>query len=127
MFFPVSEWLTAFLVTLLIEVPLVVLLLRRWVSPPGSVPLPTLVALAGFANLASHPLVWFAFTQVFLVGTVAYTIAAEGWAFGIEAAFYAVAVPGMPGRRAIAVSLAANVTSFLAGRLLWQVLPDLVS
>ncbi|MHB8958317.1 MAG: hypothetical protein ACYDAN_01665 [Candidatus Limnocylindrales bacterium] len=126
MFFPASEWLTAFFVTLLIEVPLAGALLWRWVVPKGGVPLPRLAALVGFANLASHPLVWFVFTQLFLVGTIAYTLAAEGWAFGIEAAFYAVAVPGLQARRAVLVSLAANLASFLVGRLLWQVAPDLL-
>lgn len=124
MFFPASEWFAAFLLTCAVEVPLVAVLLWRTRSG-AAIGLPRLVGLAFFANLASHPLVWFVFTQLYLVGTPEYLLAAEGWAFGIEALFYAVAVPGLAARGAIAVSLIANVASFLVGRLLLHVLPGL--
>lgn len=113
MFIPIADWLPAFLLTLVVEVPLVVLLLGRGTRGRGR-----LAALAVFANLATHPAVWFVFTQLFLVGTVEYTVAAEAWAVGVEAVFYAVAVEGVSLRRASAVSLAANAASFLAGRLI---------
>ena len=87
MFFPVEEWFPAFLLTLAVEIPVAVFLLRH-----ADAALPRLVLLVVFANLATHPAVWFVFTQLFLVGTPEYVLAAEGWAFGAEALFYAVAV-----------------------------------
>lgn len=125
MFFPVEEWLAAFLLTLAVEVPLAVVLLRR--ALPREPSTARLVLIAAFANLASHPLVWFVFTQLFLVGTPAYVAAAEGWAFAIEALFYWTVLPRRLGAaRAVGVSLLVNLASFLAGRLLWQVVPDLL-
>jgi hypothetical protein len=76
----VEEWFSAFLPTIVVEVPIVVVMLRR--SEPD---LARLAGIALFANLASHPAVWFVFTQLFLVGTPEYLVAAEGWAVAIEA------------------------------------------
>ncbi len=112
MFIPVGDWLPAFLLTLAVEVPLVVFLLRTDMPDRRR-----LAALVVFANLATHPVVWFVLTQLLLVGTVEYTLAAEAWAVVIEALFYAVAVDGVSVRRATAVSLVANAASFVAGRL----------
>lgn len=113
MFFPVSEWFLAFMVTLGVELMVAVWLLRR--TEPD---LLRRIALVGFANLASHPAVWFIFTQLFLVGTPEYVVAAETWAIGIEALFYAVTIRGLGPRRALLVAVAANVASFAAGRLI---------
>jgi hypothetical protein len=121
-FFPVDLWFRAFLLTVLVEVPLAAYLLRR--SEPSR---PRLFLLLLFANLASHPAVWFIFTQPFLIGTWEYLLAAEGWAVALEALFYWTAFPGLPARRAIAVSLAANAASFLAGQLVSAVRPDLLT
>jgi hypothetical protein len=122
-FFSASDWLVAFALTVLVEVPVVVLMLRRR-SRAGDI---RLGLLALYANLASHPLVWFVFTQVWLVGTPAYVAGAESWAVGAEALFYAVALPGLSPRRAVAASIAANAISFVAGRLLRQILPDVLA
>jgi hypothetical protein len=119
-FFPVDEWFRAFLLTLAVELPIAVVLLRRY-EPAW----PRLIVLLVFANLASHPAVWFVFTQLFLIGTPEYVVAAEGWAVGIEALFFWAAFRGVSVRRAITVSLAANAASFLVGRLLVAVWPDL--
>jgi hypothetical protein len=116
MFFPVSDWFSAFLLTLAIEVPIALLLLSRF-EPD----LLRLGILAVFANLTTHPAVWFVFTQLFLVGTPEYTLVAESWAIGAEALFYAVAIRGLTARQAIGVALAANAASFAVGRLLGQV------
>ncbi len=121
MFFPVDEWLRAFLLTLAVELPIAALLLRRY-EPSW----PRLLLLVFFANLASHPAVWFIFTQWFLVGTPGYVIAAEGWAVGIEALFAWAVFRGLSARRALLVSLAANAASFLLGRLLLTIWPDLL-
>jgi hypothetical protein len=111
-FFPVSEWFPAFVLTLAVEIPVVVLLLRR-VEPD----LPRMAALVTFANLATHPSVWFVFTQLFLAGTAEYVIAAEAWAVAVEALFYAIVVPGITVRQAIVVTVVANAASFVVGRL----------
>jgi succinate-acetate transporter protein len=113
MFIPVGEWLPSFLLTLAVEVPLVVLLLGRDRQDRVRIG-----ALAVFANLATHPAVWFVFTQLFLVGTVEYTLAAETWAVVVEAVFYVVAIGGLSFRRAAVVSLIVNAASFAAGRAL---------
>ena len=44
-------------------------------------------------------------------------MAAEGWAIAVEALFYAVAVPGVRPSRAVTVAVAANLASFVVGRL----------
>jgi hypothetical protein len=119
-FFPADIWFRAFLLTLAVELPIVALLLRRF-EPSW----PRLLVLILFANLASHPAVWFVFTQLFLMGTWSYVIAAEGWAVGTEALFYWAAFRGVSARRAVAVSLVANAASFLVGRLSVAVWPDL--
>lgn len=119
MYVPFDVWFRAFLLTLAVEVPLAVLLLRRW--EPSR---PRLLALVVFANLASHPAVWFVFAQFLMVGTPEYVLVAEGWAIACEAVFFWAAFRGLPPRRAILVSLAVNVASFLAGMVVTTVWPD---
>jgi hypothetical protein len=111
-FFPVSEWFPAFLLTLAVEVPIVLVMLRR-MGPD----IPRLALLVTFANLATHPAVWFVFTQLFLAGTAEYAIAAEVWAVAVEGLFYAIVVRGITVRQAIAVTVIANAASFIIGRL----------
>ena len=120
MFFPADVWFRAFVLTLAVELPIAGVLLRRY-EPAW----PRLLVLIVFANLASHPAVWFIFTQWFLVGTPEYVIAAEGWAVGIEALFYWAVFRGLSPGRALLVSLAANAASFLVGRVLVAAWPDL--
>ena len=122
MFIPVDLWFRAFVLTLAVELPVAAVLLRRW-EPDR----PRLVALVVFANLASHPAVWFIFTQLLLIGTLAYDAVVEAWAVACEAVFYWVVVRGLSWRRAIAVSVAANLASFLVGRLVVAVWPELLS
>ena len=121
MFFPVSEWLPAFLLTLAVEVPIGAYLLRR--AEPD---LARRLLLVVFANLLTHPSVWFVFTQLFLIGTLEYTLAAEAWAIAIEALFYLVTIQGLGPRRALGVAVVANLASFAVGRLMtgfgWEAL-----
>src|SRR4029079_18418715 len=77
-FFPAGDWFAAFVLTLAVEVPIAVFLLRC--TEPNLAPAPTIVV---FANLVSHPMVWFVWTQVFLIGTPEYVIAVETWAIAI--------------------------------------------
>jgi hypothetical protein len=120
MFFPVSGWFAAFVLTLAIEIPIVILLLRR--TEPDIVRLGALIV---FANLATHPVVWYVITQVLLVGTLTYTLVAETWAIAAEAVFYRVAFRDLSARRALVVAVAANATSWLAGRLIGEAWPEL--
>src|SRR5687768_16808894 len=109
MFFPVSDWLPAFIITVALEGPVVLYLLRR--AEPSLVRLGVLVV---FANLATHPVVWYVITQLMLVGTPPYVLVAETWAIAAEALFYGTAIRGLSVRRAIATAVAVNATSFVA-------------
>ncbi len=120
MFIPVDTWFRAFLITVAVEAPLATLLLRR--CEPR---LPRLLLLILFANLASHPAVWFIFTQLLLVGTPEYLLVAETWAIACEAVFYWAAVRDVPVRRAIVTSLVANLGSFLVGLIMTAGWPSL--
>ena len=113
MFFPVSDWFAAFVLTLAVELPIAVVALRQ---PEPQVL--RLVALVVYANLATHVAVWYVFSQLLEVGSVGYTVAVEGWAIGAEALFYAVTIRGLSTRRAVAVAFVANAASFAAGRLI---------
>lgn len=119
MYFPASGWFVAFLITLVIEAPIVAFLLRR--AEPDRL---RLVILIVFANLATHPVVWFVISQVLDVGTVGYTLVAETWAVAAEALLFGAAIRGLSARRAIAVAAAANATSWLAGRVIGGLWPD---
>jgi hypothetical protein len=115
MFFPVSEWFPSFLLTLIVEIPVAVLLLRH--SEPR---VSRVVVLVTFANVATHPSVWFVFTQLFLVGTPEYVVAAETWAVAVETVFYSVTIAGLTPSRALTASVVANAASFVVGRILAQ-------
>ena len=121
MFFPADDWFRAFLLTLVVEVPVATLLLRRFEAD-----LRRTAALVVFANLASHPLVWYVWSQVFLMGTPEYVVAVEAWAIGVETVFYVVAFRGLGFGRAAVVSMVANLASFAVGRIVTQVLPEVL-
>lgn len=118
MFFPASGWLAAFLLTIVIEVPIAWSLLRRDATDPVR-----LVILVVFANLATHPIVWYVLTQPFLVGTWEYLIVAETWAVAAEAVFYWAAFRRIGPARAIVVAIAANAASFAAGLAVGAIWP----
>lgn len=120
MYLPVHAWLAAFLLTVAVEVPIVAPLMRG--RDPGGW---RLVVLVVFANLATHPAVWFIFPQLFLVGTLSFTVAAELWAVAAEAVFYAAAFRGVTPLRAIGTAVVANAASYLVGLLVTEALPEL--
>jgi hypothetical protein len=103
------HWFAAFLLTLAIETPLVVFLLRAHEERLGR-----RLLIAAFASLATHPLVWFVFPALPLAPWPRFW-ASEIWAVATEAAFFSVAVRGLPVARAAATSLAANAASALSG------------
>jgi hypothetical protein len=121
MFFPAADWFSAFVLTLIVELPITVLLLRR-----VEFDLRRAAVLVVFANLATHLAVWYVFTQLFLVGTSAYVLVAEGWAVIAETVVYVAAFRGLAWRWALATALIANGASFVVGRAVGQLLPELV-
>ena len=121
MFFPAGDWLRAFILTVLVEVPVATYLLRRADPQPWRT-----AALVFFANLASHPLVWYVWTQVFLFDSTPFVVVAETWAIALEAVFYFIAFRDLPLSRAVLVSLIANVASFAVGRLVMQLWPEVL-
>lgn len=113
MYFPIEDWLPAFLLTVAIETPIVAAVLRR-LAPD----LVRLVVVVLIGNLATHLAVWYVVTQLLLVGTWQYLLAAESWAIAAEALLYWAVFRGLRPATAIGVALVANLASFAAGRLL---------
>lgn len=107
-----AMWAAAFALTVLVEAPIVTFWLRR-----RGAPLPRAIAAAFFAQLATHPWVWFAFPALPWRGRSS-LVASELFAWWVEAALYALVLPGLRWR-AVVVSLAANVASYSVGALLW--------
>jgi hypothetical protein len=120
-FFPVSEWFPAFLLTLAVEAPIVAVLLRS-----AERDLARLAVLFVFVNLATHLVVWYVMSQLFVPSTPEYVLASEGWAIAAEALFYVAAIRGLSARRAIGVAVVANLASALVGRLVFAAWPDLL-
>ena len=105
-------WLRAFALTALVELPVATALLR---SPEGpDAPAWRRAGLVVFANLASHPVLWFALSALPLPG--AWTlVVSECWAVLAEAALYRLALEGVSLRRCGAASIAANAASLAVG------------
>ena len=120
MFFPVEEWFPAFVLTVLVEGVIVVLAFRGFGTS-----LPRLAVISVAANLATHPAVWFVFTQLLLVGTPEYTLAAETWAVIVEAVIFWAVLPTVSVRRVVMVAVTANAASFVLGHVIGGLLPDL--
>jgi len=103
-------WFVAFLITVAVETPIVVTLTPGLPTGAGRRAL-----IAVFAQLVTHPLVWFVFPRlVGLTGRGAVALS-ELWAWLAEAAFYGVVLPGISPARALGVSAIANAASILAG------------
>ena len=111
----VTAWSRAFALTVAVELPIAAFLLRR--AEPR---VRRRLALIAFANLASHPAVWFVFPELGLPFVVAMVLA-ELWAFGSEALFYGAAFERAGWLRAIATSALANAMSLGVGLLLRRV------
>jgi hypothetical protein len=106
-------WAQAFALTVVLEAPLVVWLFR------GDEPsLQRRLVLLLFANLVTHPAVWFIFPALEL-GRLAMLACAETWAVVLEGWFYATVFrAGL--LRAMGVSALANGFSFGVGLLLFR-------
>lgn len=105
----VQAWARAFALTVFVEELVAVWLLRGL-----GVSWPRLAGLVFFAQLASHPAVWFVFPQL-PVGWDAIVAMAETWAVVSETVFYWLVVPGVGLRRAFGVAALANAASFGLG------------
>ncbi len=109
MTFWIADWLRAFAVTLLVEIPIATPLLRiveRSVARR--------IAIVTVANLATHPLVWFLFPGLAFRPPMRLALS-EAWALLAEIAIYRLVWPSLRVRRAVLVSLAANAASVAAG------------
>ena len=109
--FWVTDWLKAFALTETVEIPIVLALTRA--APLAA---PRRAALAFFASLATHPLVWFVFPALGLSEPVRVALS-ETWAWGAEAVFFLLVFPSLTSARAISTSAMANGVSFSVGLL----------
>lgn len=112
MTFWLINWLRAFAATVLCELPVAAPMLAS-VEPRLS----RRCAIIALANLATHPLVWFAFPGL-AIGSGARLAFSEAWAVLAELVIYRLVWPTLPLRRAALVSVAANGGSFAVGLLL---------
>ena len=107
-------WFEAFLLTLVLELPILALLLRKEEQSRAR-----LVALAFFANLSSHPLVWFVVPAVVQSPWAAF-VTSELLAWLLEAGFFRLVFFRLSLRKACLTSAIANAVSALTGWLLFQ-------
>ena len=108
----VLAWFKAFLLTVLVELAVAVPLLREHEPSPWR-----RAGIVAFAQLASHPAVWFIFPEL-RIGWSWIIGFAEVWAVLSETAYYALVFRGLGGRRAFGVAALANGVSYGLGLLL---------
>jgi hypothetical protein len=105
-----GAWLVAFLLTFAVEAPIVLVLTRGSETSAAR-----RAALVLFAQLATHPLVWFVFPYIVGLRGGTATLLSELWAWLAEAVFYTLTIRRVTFLRALAVSALANGASVLAG------------
>jgi hypothetical protein len=110
--FWIADWLRAFALTLLVEIPIAVPLLAV-VAPSRA----RRISIVVVANLATHPLVWFVFPGL-AAGRWTRLLLSEAWALIAEIAIYRIVWSSLRVRRAALVSLLANGASVVAGAAL---------
>ena len=102
-------WFIAFALTIILEAPWIIAGLRAF-EPSRT---RRVLALL-FANLVTHPLVWYLFPSLPLPRRYS-LMGSEVWAFAAEWLFYACYVHRLTCLRAALLSFGANGTSFLVG------------
>jgi len=127
----VIAWARAFAFTALIEVVIAALLFTRVLgvamgegggapvggrAPARWLSVARLAAILFYANLASHPAVWFVFPKLGSSFSMM-VLTAEVWAVASEAIFYWLVIPNVRLGQAAGVSLVANGSSFGIGLL----------
>lgn len=108
------RWFQAYLLTLLLETPVVVRLLR------GHTETRTAVELSVLASTLTHPLLWFAWRPL-IDDYTAYVLSGEALVMLAETCVYREVTSW---RRAFTVSIVANCTSWALGLLLQWGLAD---
>lgn len=108
-----AAWLRAFLLTVAVECPLVVLL-----TAEARLPWPKRVTLVIAAQLMTHPLVWYVFPAMPGLPRFSALVISEIFAWLAEAAFYALVEATPTKLGAIGVSALANGASLGLGFLL---------
>jgi hypothetical protein len=114
----ILPWFKAFVLTLAIECPIAASILRV-----KALRRTRLLLLLVFANLATHPMVWFVFPALPIAARAAFVLS-ELFAIGAEGLFFALVFQGTTVRRALAASLVANATSLGVGLLLYRFAGD---
>jgi hypothetical protein len=104
----VADWAGFFALTLAVELAVAVPLLTKEAG------LPRRVAAVVFAQLSSHPAVWFVIPALGLP-RLSYLASAETWAVVSELLLYRLIFPQLSWSRALAVSALANGASFAVG------------
>jgi hypothetical protein len=104
----VLEWARVFALTCALELPVALWILGK------EGPTWRRVAVILFANLATHPTVWFIIPEL-PISYEAQVVLAELWALGIEGAIYATVFSSLSRRRAFAAALLANGFSLAVG------------
>jgi hypothetical protein len=108
---PIAAWLSAFLFTQAVEVPLYVSWMRREEGPLRARPLWAQALLAWGASAITHPFVWFVFPELPHAEHWQMVLPAEIFAVTVEAIyFHALGL-----RRTLAWSLVANGASLGIG------------
>lgn len=113
----VGLWLRAFALTVAVESAVAIPLLRE-----ADARLWRRAAVVFFANLASHPAVWFVFPALGASYTTTIWIS-EAWAVVLEAVFFCVVFPDARRARLVGVALLANGASWAAGMLVRAMTP----
>jgi hypothetical protein len=106
----IAAWFRAFLLTVAIETPLVILLTRD-----SRLPRAKRIALVVAAQLMTHPLVWYVFPTIPGMPRYSSFVLSEVWAWIAEAAFYALVEAAPSKLHAIGVSAIANGASLGLG------------
>lgn len=107
----VVAWLRAFALTTAIELAVAFPLLGRQQHAGRR------IGAILFAQLASHPLVWFMWPELRMARWL-YLVVAESWAVVVELLLYWLVFSKLSWRRAALVALLANAASFSVGLLL---------
>lgn len=110
-------WCVAFGLTCALEVPIV-----AWGTRGSEARRGRALGVALLAQACTHPLVWFAFPALPLLGPEPRFYLSELFAWGAEATLYWWLLRGVSGWRALGVAGLANATSLAAGLLLGDLL-----
>lgn len=107
-----GSWLLAFVLTLVLEMPVAVWVGRRLEARPAR-----RVGASILGNCVTHPAVWFVFPRLPWPWPLVIAVA-ETWAWLAEAAVYRGLLRDASWRASLLLSLVANGLSFGAGLLL---------